>query len=288
MQTLPKAAHPPSKRRRISTVDKVLDAAPAGPSTSSVVPPQARPLRAKKGSDTDVAYLRSMILGHTLPTPSSSTAHVVSDAKIGKYIALDCEMVGVGPATTDERTGKIITESTLARVSLVNYHGETVLDAFVKQKERVTDYRTHVSGVRPEDLVGPNALTLEDVQKKVADILKGRILIGHAVFNDLKVSFESATGVGLVGSDLTALQALLLKHSSLETKDTQKNAAIRAAYKTNRPGLRTIIKKEFDLDIQEGEHSSVSIASPPSRIGAFLRSLSNLVGNRRSSYYGSL
>lgn len=132
-----------------------------------------------------------MILGHTLPTPSSSKAHVVSDATIGKYIALDCEMVGVGPATTDERTGKIITESTLARVSLVNYHGETVLDAFVKQKERVTDYRTHVSGVRPEDLVGPNALTLEDVQKKVADILKGRILIGHAVFNDLKVILEA-------------------------------------------------------------------------------------------------
>lgn len=128
-----------------------------------------------------------MILGHTLPLASSSSSSVISDMKIGKYVALDCEMVGVGPPTTDPRTGKIITESSLARVSLVNYHGETVLDVFVKQKERVTDYRTHVSGVRPENLVGPDVLSLEDVQRKVADVLKGRILVGHAVFNDLKV-----------------------------------------------------------------------------------------------------
>lgn len=40
-------------------------------------------------------------------------------------------------------------------------------------------------------------------------------------------------------------------------RDTQKNPAIRAAYKTSRPGLKTIIQKEFDLNIQGGEHSSV-------------------------------
>lgn len=146
-----------------------------------------RPTQTGKGADDDVSYLRSMILGHTAVRPSSSSTNLLPDTKIGKYIALDCEMVGVGPPSTDERTGKIITESSLARVSLVNYDGETVMDEFVKQKERVTDYRTHVSGVRPKDLVGPSALSLEDVQKRVAGILKGRILVGHAVFNDLKV-----------------------------------------------------------------------------------------------------
>jgi RNA exonuclease 4 len=44
-------------------------------------------------------------------------------------------------------------ESSLARVSLVNYHGAVILDEFVKQRERVTDYRTFVSGIRAEDLV---------------------------------------------------------------------------------------------------------------------------------------
>lgn len=58
-------------------------------------------------------------------------------------MALDCEMVGVGPMGV---------ESTLARVSIVNYHGVTVLDRFVRPREKVTDYRTWVSGVREEDL----------------------------------------------------------------------------------------------------------------------------------------
>lgn len=57
--------------------------------------------------------------------------------------AMDCEMVGVGPEGI---------ESTLARVSIVNYHGCTILDRFVRPREKVTDYRTWVSGVREEDL----------------------------------------------------------------------------------------------------------------------------------------
>ena len=44
-------------------------------------------------------------------------------------------------------------ESSLARVSLVNYHGAVMLDAFVRQRERVVDYRTFVSGVRESDMV---------------------------------------------------------------------------------------------------------------------------------------
>jgi RNA exonuclease 4 len=61
----------------------------------------------------------------------------------GKYVALDCEMVGIGIDGT---------ESSLARVSLVNYHGAVLLDEFVKQRERVVDYRTRHSGVRAKDM----------------------------------------------------------------------------------------------------------------------------------------
>lgn len=52
-------------------------------------------------------------------------------------------MVGVGPDGKD---------SALARISIVNQYGHCVYDKFVKPKEPVTDYRTWVSGVRPEDL----------------------------------------------------------------------------------------------------------------------------------------
>lgn len=53
-------------------------------------------------------------------------------------------MVGVGTG------GK---ESSLARVSVVNYHGAVLLDELVKQRERVVDYRTEWSGIRPGDMV---------------------------------------------------------------------------------------------------------------------------------------
>ena len=50
---------------------------------------------------------------------------------------------------------------------------------------QVTDYRTEVSGVRPEDLVG--APEFKQVQTEVAELLKDRLLVGHAIHHDLKV-----------------------------------------------------------------------------------------------------
>lgn len=56
---------------------------------------------------------------------------------------MDCEMVGVGPFGL---------ESVLARVTMVNYVGDVVLDEFVLPQETVTDWRTAVSGVRKENM----------------------------------------------------------------------------------------------------------------------------------------
>ena len=53
-------------------------------------------------------------------------------------------MVGVGPDGA---------ESALARVSIVNYSGGMVLDEYVRPQEPITNYRTWVSGIRPEDMV---------------------------------------------------------------------------------------------------------------------------------------
>ena len=63
--------------------------------------------------------------------------------KYTRALAIDCEMVGVGPRGT---------ESAVARVALVNEEGACVYHKFVKPKLPVTDYRTAVSGIRPEDL----------------------------------------------------------------------------------------------------------------------------------------
>jgi RNA exonuclease 4 len=92
------------------------------------------------------------------------------------YFALDCEMVGTGPDGFD---------SAVARVTLINWEHQVVLDTFVKVPVPVTDYRTHVSGIRPEDIESEKALTFDEARAAVETILRGKILIGHGLENDL-------------------------------------------------------------------------------------------------------
>ncbi|KAK9351886.1 ribonuclease H-like domain-containing protein [Lipomyces doorenjongii] len=148
---------------------------------------------------------------------------------IGKYVSLDCEFVGVG------HEGK---RSVLARVSIVNYYGAVVMDEFVRPEEKVTDWRTWVSGIRPSDM--QNAKSFKEVQYKVADILKDRVLVGHAVSNDLKV--------------------LLIAHPKRLIRDTSKHAAFRKISKGRAPSLKKLAKEFLGIDIQGDEHSSVEDA----------------------------
>lgn len=110
-----------------------------------------------------------------------STSTKIHDAPMGKrdmYFALDCEMVGVGPEGL---------ESALARVSIVNWDYEIVLDTYVKVDQPVSDYRTFVSGIKEENLQSESAMSVEDVRSITSNILRGKILIGHGLENDLKV-----------------------------------------------------------------------------------------------------
>lgn len=57
-------------------------------------------------------------------------------------------------------------ESSLARVSVVNYYGEVLLDEFVQQRERVVDYRTQYSGIRPSDMVRGKQNSFRDLPSR--------------------------------------------------------------------------------------------------------------------------
>lgn len=103
-----------------------------------------------------------------------------SKNKLTKFLAMDCEMVGIGYEGADHM---------LARISIVNKFGDCVYDKFVKPREEVKDYRTEVSGIRKEDLL--NAEDFMVVQKEVSELLRGRILVGHSLKNDLGVLFLS-------------------------------------------------------------------------------------------------
>jgi RNA exonuclease 4 len=152
-------------------------------------------------------------------------------AKVGKYVAIDCEMVGVGPEGVD---------SALARVSIVNFNGAVLLDCYVKPQEKVTDYRTHVSGIEPHHLESDQALTFKEAQFKTEAIIRNRILVGHAVYNDL--------------------QALILSHPALLIRDTSRYKPFRKLAKGRTPGLKMLVKEVLGIPIQSGSHSSVEDA----------------------------
>jgi len=168
-----------------------------------------------------IESLRKMILGQM--------QYDEEQQQPGKFVAVDCEMVGVGVDGA---------ESSLARVSVVNFHGAVLLDEFVRQRERVVDYRTEFSGVRERDMI--KALPFPEVQVQVANFLKDRVLVGHAVFNDLK--------------------ALLLSHPRNAIRDTQQCAGRHKLMKTRYPALRKLVQQELGATIQSGEHSSVTDA----------------------------
>ena len=153
-----------------------------------------------------------------------------STAEAGKYIAIDCEMVGVGPDPAND--------SALARVSIVNFHGHQLYDSFVLPKEPVTDFRTFVSGITPQ-LLG-FARPLETVQADVAKLLEGRVLVGHAVRHDL--------------------DALFLGHPRRDIRDTSKYSPFRQFSIGRTPGLKKLAKEVLGLDIQAREHSSLEDA----------------------------
>jgi RNA exonuclease 4 len=162
-------------------------------------------------------------------TKSPGYTHNCS-VEIGKYVAMDCEMVGVGPAPSRE--------SALARVSIVNFDGDQIYDSYVKPLEPVTDWRTHVSGILPKHMLEARSLT--EVQDDVCKILQGRVLVGHALSHDLDVLF--------------------LSHPRKDIRDTARHPAYRKLAGGSSPRLKILASELLGLDIQVGEHSSVEDA----------------------------
>jgi RNA exonuclease 4 len=90
-------------------------------------------------------------------------------------VALDAEMVGVGMGGQN---------SSVARVTVIDWHGRVLFDEHIQQQQPVTDYRTFVSGVTEEHLQNAK-MTFLDARTEILRILYGRFLIGHALKNDL-------------------------------------------------------------------------------------------------------
>mmetsp|Transcript_24317 Transcript_24317/g.48774 ORF Transcript_24317/g.48774 Transcript_24317/m.48774 type:complete len:436 (-) Transcript_24317:65-1372(-) len=159
---------------------------------------------------------------------SKPTEHLSAKVK-SNYLGLDCEMVGIGPDGT---------QSALARCCIVDFDGEVVYDEFVRPPGFVTDFRTKWSGIRKKDLRQGTAISLIECQTAVANLLKDKVLVGHALKNDLDV--------------------LMLSHPRRMIRDTacyRPYMRIHGKHGKVRPrALKDLTKEHLDMEIQTGEH----------------------------------
>jgi len=166
--------------------------------------------------------------GAALPKELSELA--VPQSVKDNYVAIDCEMVGLGP------TGKT---SALARCAVVDFDGQVLYDRFVRPKGYVTDFRTKYSGVRQQDLRQGEACLFEECQRDVSLLLKNKVLVGHALRNDTEV--------------------LMLSHPRSHIRDTAHYHPLmrkvgHETVKYRSRALKELSKQYLGITIQSGEH----------------------------------
>ncbi|XP_021536206.1 apoptosis-enhancing nuclease [Neomonachus schauinslandi] len=160
------------------------------------------------------------------PTPRESAGPWPS-----KCVAIDCEMVGTGPR------GRV---SELARCSVVSYHGDVLYDKYIRPEMPIVDYRTRWSGVTRQHM--RKAIPFQVAQKEILKLLKGKVVVGHALHNDF--------------------QALKYVHPRSQTRDTTYVPSL-----LHQPGLHTrtrVSLKDLALQllhkkIQAGQHGHSSV-----------------------------
>lgn len=146
-------------------------------------------------------------------------------------VALDCEMVGTGPNGC---------HSELARCSVLDYHGNVLYDKYVRPSRRVTDYRTRWSGIRRHHLI--NATPFDQARDEVLSLLKGKVVVGHAVYND----FE-------------ALDIVHPCHMVRDTSTTRLLSRLAGFPRGHRPSLRVLANKLLNRCIQVSRRGHCSV-----------------------------
>ncbi|KAF2432652.1 hypothetical protein EJ08DRAFT_126076 [Tothia fuscella] len=222
------------KRQKVQTNGAASTDVKMDATARKIARPRSKSIPSKnsKSQKEDQTERPATSLGnHESPISTERVNEGVSETAIaGKYIALDCEMVGFGPTPDDD--------SQLARVSIVDYHGHQLYDSFVLPQVPVTDYRTHITGITPQIL--KTGRPFKEVQRDVATFLSGRIVVAHAIKNDLDV--------------------LMLSHPKRDIRDTSRHPGFRALSMGKSPKLKKLAKEVLGLEIQEGAHSSVEDA----------------------------
>ncbi|NWZ78800.1 AEN nuclease, partial [Poecile atricapillus] len=137
-----------------------------------------KPTRIASASLSPSASPDSIARHHSVLLSQGSSKRVRTSSLVlrpGKYVAIDCEMVGTGPQ------GRL---SELARCSVVNYEGDVIYDKYIRPELPIVDYRTRWSGITKRHM--KNAIPFAAAQAEILKILKDKIVVGHAIHNDFQ------------------------------------------------------------------------------------------------------
>lgn len=146
-----------------------------------------------------------------------------------RILALSCSNVGVGPGGTTAMLAYVnsilrlarcyLTRFVPSRVSIVDFRGNEILDTFVAPTMQVSDYRTTTTGIEASHLLASELTfsaaalidtdfitdvgdipTFDRVQQHVAELIKGKVIVGHSLWHDLSGRVHAFLAILAAGS----------------------------------------------------------------------------------------
>ncbi|KAL1748487.1 nucleotide-binding protein FRT1 [Schizophyllum fasciatum] len=95
-----------------------------------------------------------------------------------RIVAISCISVGIGPHGDTDM---------LARVAIVDFAGNALLDVYVAPTNQVTDYREAKTGIKSAHLYSSRAQNIRIVYQTVCKILRNKVVVGHSLWLDFSV-----------------------------------------------------------------------------------------------------